>query len=618
MVSLAKKNQSQKKAKPQFGLGFRKSFANDVFESWPKIDFFEIISENYMGQGGLNHAHLKKLRERYPVVFHGVSLSIAAVDDPSAIYLEKLKDLISEFDPSLVTDHLCFTKSGGRDFHDLLPFPLNEKTLDLISRRIEFVQKFLGRRVGFENPSQYLAPSKETLALGAFFNKLYSRTGCGVLLDLNNLWVNEVNLGFDSTEVIEELNPKSVVQFHIAGASESSDKFLIDTHDHPMSPRAWELYSHAVSQFPNVPTLLEWDDKIPPFKELVAELAKAKKIHKKASPYVMAYKNLDSEILNQKTSLFQAARMDLLKSPESEDSGYVHELFTQEFGDCLLESEGIESSDSRLLRHFESGIFENRHWGMGVYMKAFFLRHREQMIAAFPLFSRAIGEKAFDKVLERYLLKYIPRDFSIDETGQDFEKFCKEHLEGIIEAEKWDIEYPLGLMTDLVAFEYAHYELLGRVNESRPRLSLSTLSSLGAEEWTHFEFSLGRESFLLDSQFKLSKFIESLKSDQPSGRDLSVPWTEPEVLYLTRNSENRVSFYSLTRFEEAIFRALERPQTMPSLCEGVMGKSADQLENSMKRLFEALLPWVERGLLVQNIREQQPPKPVSTGPRISE
>jgi len=211
---------------------------------------------------------------------HGVSLSIGSVDPLNRDYLTKLKALAERFQPAWISDHLCWTGVDGENLHDLLPLPYTEEAIDHIVDRVNQVQDFLGRRFVLENVSSYLTYAHSAMTEWDFLTEIANRADCGILLDVNNVYVSSVNHGFDPVKYLDAIPPARVAQFHLAGHQNNGDH-LVDTHDHPVCDPVWELYEKACRRFGNVSTLLERDDRIPPFEELSQELNRAKSIQEK-------------------------------------------------------------------------------------------------------------------------------------------------------------------------------------------------------------------------------------------------------------------------------------------------------------------------------------------------
>ena len=258
------------------GLGLRTPHYPYILEHRPDVDWFEIISENFMDSGGRPRYVLEQVAERYPVVMHGVSLSIGSTAPLDFEYLRKLKALAGAVKARWVSDHLCWTGVAGLNAHDLLPIPLNEETLAHVVRRIRTVQDFLERPLVLENPSTYVAFADSTLSEWEFLARMAEEADCGLLLDVNNVFVSSVNHDFDPEEYIRKVPHHRVVQFHLAGHTDCGTH-RIDTHDDHVIDPVWKLYRLAHQLTGGASTLLEWDAKIPAFPIVHAEVLKARR-----------------------------------------------------------------------------------------------------------------------------------------------------------------------------------------------------------------------------------------------------------------------------------------------------------------------------------------------------
>ena len=260
------------------GVGLRRDHFERVLSGPSRIEWFEVISENFMVPGGRALDVLTRVRERYPVVLHGVSLSIGSTDPLDEAYLDRLAGLARRFEPAWISDHLCWTSVGGHHAHDLLPLPYTDEALRNVVARVGRVQERLGRPIALENVSSYVAYRGSTMTEWEFLAEVARRSGCGILLDVNNIYVSARNHGFDPLAYLAGVPPEKVWQFHLAGHSDKG-AYLLDTHDHPVADPVWDLYRAAVRRFGAVSTLVEWDDLIPEFERLEAESARARAIH---------------------------------------------------------------------------------------------------------------------------------------------------------------------------------------------------------------------------------------------------------------------------------------------------------------------------------------------------
>jgi uncharacterized protein len=258
-----------------FGLGL--PHYAEFLETRVAVDFVEVISENFMIPGGRPRRILREVRERYPVALHGVSMSLGSADGLDGAYLARLRALIDETDPLFVSDHLSWSRIDGFNSHDLLPLPYTREALDLVTANVDRAQEALGRAILVENPSTYIDFAPADMTEWAFLDALCARTGCGLLLDVNNVFVSASNHGFDPIAYLDGVPHARVRQIHLAGHSQGSE-LLIDTHDQPVPDPVWRLYAHVLPKLGPVATMIERDDAIPPLHELLAELGIARRI----------------------------------------------------------------------------------------------------------------------------------------------------------------------------------------------------------------------------------------------------------------------------------------------------------------------------------------------------
>jgi hypothetical protein len=260
-----------------FGLGLRPQHYAEILDGSPEIDWFEVLSENYMVPGGQPMKMLDRICERYPVVMHGVSMSIASTSPLDMNYLRQLKALASRIKPVWISDHLCWTGVHGVNLHDLLPVPYTKEALNHVVDRVNQVQDFLGRPFTLENVSSYVTFGQSEMSEWNFVSEVSERTGCWLLFDVNNVYVSAFNHDFPADDFLNGVPKDRIVQFHVAGHSHE-ETHIIDTHDHPVCPEVWDLYRKAVETFGPVSTMIERDDNIPPLAELVDELNHARAI----------------------------------------------------------------------------------------------------------------------------------------------------------------------------------------------------------------------------------------------------------------------------------------------------------------------------------------------------
>jgi len=264
-----------------FGLGLRVDHYETILTERPAIDWLEALTENYLVPGGKPLHNLARIREHYPMVMHGVSMSIGSTEPLDREYLKQVKALAERIEPAWISDHLCWTGVAGKNMHDLLPLPYTDEALAHIAGRVRTVQDILGRRVLLENVSSYVSFRDSRMTEWEFLRALSEEADCLILLDVNNIYVSSVNHEFDPYAYLNAIPVERVQQMHLAGHQNHGD-YLIDTHDHPVPDPVWDLYAAAVRRFGRVSTMIERDANIPPLAELLVELAAARRLSEQA------------------------------------------------------------------------------------------------------------------------------------------------------------------------------------------------------------------------------------------------------------------------------------------------------------------------------------------------
>jgi uncharacterized protein len=264
------------------GVGLKHEHADDVVSGPHAVDFFEVHAENYMGDGGPPHYMLGEVRAKYPLSLHGVGLSIGAARGLDRAHLTRLRRLVDRYQPCWFSEHLAWSTHEDRFLNNLLPLPYTQETLAQVCEHIDFVQEALQRRMLLENPSTYVAFEASTMSEVDFLRAVVGRTGCGLLLDINNVYVSAINHGFEPMAYIDAFPLRAVAEIHLAGFAEDHDddnaRLLIDSHAGPVAEPVWSLYWRTIARTGPVPTLIEWDNDVPPFAALVKEAARAQTI----------------------------------------------------------------------------------------------------------------------------------------------------------------------------------------------------------------------------------------------------------------------------------------------------------------------------------------------------
>ncbi|MFT3925861.1 MAG: DUF692 domain-containing protein [Myxococcales bacterium] len=260
------------------GLGLRAAHYAHLFEHWPPVDYFEVLSENFMGDAALPRQKLERVQARYPLVLHGVGLNLLGHAELDPDYLGRLTSLAAQVDARFVSDHLCWTGAHGLTHHDLLPTPYVPELVEFAAARAQRVQAQLGRPFGLENLSSYVSFRESSLSEWEFYAAVVRESGCYFMLDINNIYVSSVNHGFDPRTYLDAIDFDRVLQVHLAGHSREPDGTIVDTHDRPVSDAVWSLYRDAYRVHGPFPTLLEWDAAIPSLPEVMEELEKARTV----------------------------------------------------------------------------------------------------------------------------------------------------------------------------------------------------------------------------------------------------------------------------------------------------------------------------------------------------
>lgn len=252
------------------GVGLRSPHIPYILEKEPSVPWLEILADNHLARGGTDIAQLEAIRSLYPMTMHGVNLSLGGPEKPDLQYLQKMKQLFRDFEISWYSEHLCFTRSGKHQSHDLLPLPYTEEAIFHCVQQINLIQDVWGERLVIENVSAYVSCNHQTMTEADFLLAVVKESDCELLLDLNNLYVNQINFGEDATQLIKRIKPEKVREIHLAGYEEKPG-YLLDAHNNPVSDQVWELYRLATETLGNIPSLIEWDNNIPSAQTLLRE-----------------------------------------------------------------------------------------------------------------------------------------------------------------------------------------------------------------------------------------------------------------------------------------------------------------------------------------------------------
>jgi uncharacterized protein (UPF0276 family) len=289
-ISARRKDRVAAAIPPRAGIALKAQHYREILDGKPDIGFFEVHAENYMGAGGPPHRYLEAIRACYPLSLHGVGLSIGAAHDLDGEHLGRLKELVNRYEPGLFSEHLAWSTHGKGFLNDLLPVPYTDETLQKVCEHIDQVQSAIGRRMLLENPSVYLLFAESVIAETEFLRQIAKRTGCGLLLDVNNVQVSAANAEYDPYEYLDSFPAEHVAELHLAGFAavedDAGERILIDAHGSPVEPVVWSLYVHALRRTGPRPTLIEWDNDVPSWPVLYGEAAKAERAIRETRPTI--------------------------------------------------------------------------------------------------------------------------------------------------------------------------------------------------------------------------------------------------------------------------------------------------------------------------------------------
>lgn len=483
------------------GLGFRPCHYSEIIESKPKLDFVEIISENFMAVGGNARRRLEQVRDLYPVAMHGVSLSIGSEDILDTQYLRELKKLSDWLQPFVISDHLCFTRnSAGEPIYDLLPIAYTTKSLEHLISRVIQVQDILGRSILLENPSTYLAWQGSSLSEVGFLKEICKRSGCGILLDLNNLVVNQKNLGIDPIEYMFELGPE-VRQFHISGHKISAG-IRVDTHDEPVSDDVWDLFEIAKDKWPDVPVLLERDDNIPPLGELLDELRIARDVVSKPSKH---------KALSRESSCGVSLFLTGMDSSPTNLEILTDEIFNG------------QDTDSKVLQaNFRCDLPTSSMLGLGTYKFAYFERIESALKDTFKSLFYIAEDDGFRAIVRHYLTHRESKHWSLNLIGDELARTLRDVT----------LDFDFGVPQVLVAqiAELDQFQMEAFLAPDSQILVPRLLKNLLPHELEELRIGLAPSARFASQGWSLKRLAYEVANSLPP----SIPTESPTFLAVTR------------------------------------------------------------------------------------
>ncbi len=550
---------------PLFGVGFRTQHAAEIARAPGSVDWFEILSDHYLGVGGPRRALLERLRAAHPVAMHGVSLSIAGTEPLDSEYLAGLASLAGWLEPRFVSDHLCWTALGGHESHDLLPVACTRAVLEHVAARVAHVQEKLRRPLLLENASAYVAFRAQEMDEVDFLAELARRTGCGVLLDVNNLIVNAANLGSDPRRALEVLPEGAVGYLHLAGHAVLPD-VRIDTHDADVPDEVWTLFAAAARRFPAASVILERDDNLPSYEALAAEAEQARAWHRAAM----------SDPVSPQAGLTPAR-----SEPRANEGTSWRDLQREFFSRIVDQPIGHERADLGGLLDESLPVRAAR--GLRVYSDAYTASLRSALATNFAALARVISPADFDRLAAAYLRAYPPHGFDYLRLGARFAAFAA-HFDFAA-----DYGVPRAVLAELAALEQTQLEVQDAPDAASP-VTPGDLTALAPEAWEQVRFAFAPAFRVLRATHDVAPVVEAVAAGKDPARPLA-----GDVAYLVSRAGPGVRTERLAPHEAVLLEALLAGATFHAAC----GDDARRAEDAARLLVAAAAAGLLAGTFVE-------------------
>lgn len=535
-----------------FGLGLRPQHYPYIFEYQPSVDWFEIISENFMDTDGKPKRNLARIKEQYPVVMHGVSLSIGSVDPLNSDYLKKLKALMDWVNPAWVSDHLCWTGVAHKNTHDLLPLPYTEESLKHIVHRIQQVQDRLGRRIALENPSTYLEFNHSTMPEAEFIAAMANEADCHLLLDVNNVYVTCFNHRLDPQSYLDALPLDRVIQMHLSGHSHKGNH-IVDTHDDHVIDEVWNLYKYVVHKAGRVPnTMIEWDDRIPEFPVLSAELDKAREAARHATEFTLP------QIAHEESVVAAKESIPLLTAQT-------------QMQQAVMLGDRFDSAPAQWIR--AKNAFAP-HEQLAVYANAYRYRLYDAVAEDYPVLRHYLTDKIFSDLIWAFVEEVLPDHFNIGRFALKLPAFIQQTLPDDAFAHAMcQLETTVAQMTD--------------PTETQP-LDEADIQGLTAETLLGLTLYPRQALALMQFDQQVNAYYQSVMDDQTPDGPLQ------EAVYL-----------AVFRHEDVVWRMELEAQEFGLLSKLFSGASigetlADVQEDAQYKITAYFSKWMRNGLLASH------------------
>jgi hypothetical protein len=543
-----------------FGLGLRAKHYPYIFEHKPAVDWFEIISENFMDTDGKPRRNLARVAEHYPIVMHGVSLSIGTVDALNSDYLHKLKKLADEIKPAWISDHLCWTGVAHKNTHDLLPVPYTEEALKHIIKRIHEVQDFLEHPIALENPSTYLEFKSSTMPEAEFIARMAEESGCNLLLDVNNVYVTCYNHRLNAKQYLDTLPLDKIIQIHLSGHSNKGNH-IIDTHDDHVVEDVWNLYKYVIHKSGRIPnSMIEWDDNIPEFPVLLTELEKARSAANDANHYTLPNlaKAQTPYVINHTV-------------PVADEQAKMQQ--------AILLGDTFDSNPESWIKSKEDFAAKSQ---LAVYINAYRFRLFDVVAEDYPVLKHAMGNKKFTTLIDDFVNNETSDNFNIGRYALKLPAFLANHQHhNPFFMELCELETAISQLADADETEVLEQQQLeGMTPEILMQSCLYPRKALNL-----FAFN-----YPLNNYYRAVKDEESPKTPAPEKSSMVV-FRHEDVIW--RMDLDEMEYKLLTE----LFSGKNIGEALENLDESVAGK-----------LFEYFSRWIRNGLLAKHEYTHTQPK----------
>ncbi len=582
---------------PRFGIGLRSQHLHAIAAAPGALDWLEVLSDNFLDAVGERRRLLEAIREQRPVALHGVSLSIAGSAALPVDYLDALARLAAWIEPVHVSDHLCWTSLGAHQSHDLLPVAYTAEVLDHVVERVDRVQSVLRRTLLLENPTAYVAFAADEMGEAEFFAELCRRSGCGMLLDVNNLFVNSQNLGLDADDYLQILDPASVAYIHLAGHADLGD-VRIDTHDASVPAGVWSLYERASRRFPEAGVVIERDGNVPPLEELLDEVEMARSRHRGAerpcdaaasgtrivADGAAAAGEPDRAGARSATSaaLRSAASHDTLRDWQSLQSDFFERIVDRPIGFRHEEDAGI-----RTLLDARRSVRAGR--GLRVYSDAYTASMQRALATNFPALATVLSADDFGALSAQYLRCHPPSGTGFTSLGAGLADFLRDHA---LEA---DYGVPREVLAELASLEQARIEVAAQPGDGR-LLAEQDLATIASEEWESARFSLCTALRIVVVEHDVLSVVDAVEQGSSPARPAR--W---RGAYLVYRRGDVVRTQAIARVEAEVLAGVRDGRQFGRVCAQVAISLTDNLEEAVVVSVRAVVAAAARGLIAERI-----------------